>query len=355
MLRHGFFGIFLHPRVDGGVDAQAVAVEVILRAVGLAVLVEPSVEGILPPGEGIGAIIFHLRVTGTLGFRRVHKFAEHIAKIGSVTGVMVLLPVGHHDGDLRDRVEFGFREIVRPPHLLEHVVAAGQRLLRVQRGIVARRLVDHTHEASPLLDRQFRRVLGEEGIGGGLDAIGIAAEEDLVEIHRHDLLLRVVALDLDGGDPFLQLDADHLDLASARDLAAHVLTGIEGLGELLGDRTAAALRRVAHQQGLHRHAAQAAEVDAGMPVEARVFRGDRRIDDMFRNLVVTHIGAVLNMIGIDHLAVFGDQQGRQVAVGILDLLEGRNLGKESHQQQRKDHTDHRKGDDDPEPLGYFFL
>ena len=61
------------------------------------------------------------------------------------------------------------------------------------------------------------------------------------------------------------------------------------------------------------------------------------------------------MIGIDDLAVFGDEQGSQVAVGILDLLERRDLGEERYQQQSKQQTGQGQGDHDPEPLGYFFL
>ena len=44
-------GVLLHLVVDGGVDAQSVAVKVVARAVGLPVLVEPSVYGVLPPAE----------------------------------------------------------------------------------------------------------------------------------------------------------------------------------------------------------------------------------------------------------------------------------------------------------------
>ena len=61
------------------------------------------------------------------------------------------------------------------------------------------------------------------------------------------------------------------------------------------------------------------------------------------------------MIGIEDLAVIGDQQGSQVAVGILDLFERRNLGEKGHQQQRQDQKGHRQRDQDPEPFGYFFL
>ena len=355
MLLHGLFGVFLHPRVERGVDAQAVAVEVVLRAVGLAVLVEPAVERIVAPGQGVGAVVFHLRIVGAFGLGGVHELAEHVAEIRAVAGVVVLLLVGDHDGDLRDGIHIVPREVVVALHLPQHVVAAGERLLGIEGRVVAGGLVDHTHQAGSLFDRKVFGILCEKGVGRGLDAVGVAAEEDLVEIHRHDLFLGIIALDLDGGDPLLELDADHLDCPSAGDAALHVLTGIEGLGQLLGDGTAAALRGVSQEDRLEEHAAQAAEVDAGMPVEAGILGGDGRVDHVAGDLVVAYIRTVLDMIGIEDLAVVGDQQGGQVAVGILDLFERRNLGEEGHQQQAQQQAGKRQGDQDPEPLGYLFL
>ena len=82
-------------------------------------------------------------------------------------------------------------------------------------------------------ERQLLERLVEEGARRGLDAVGALAEVDLVEVHLEDLVLRVVALDLDR-------ERDLLELARQR-----ALVGEEQVaGELLGDR-AAALRACA--------------------------------------------------------------------------------------------------------------
>ena len=46
---------------------------------------------------------------------------------------------------------------------------------------------------------------------------GFSSEEDGVEIHCQDLVLCIVALDLDCGNPLLELDSDHLHLAPTGD------------------------------------------------------------------------------------------------------------------------------------------
>src|SRR3546814_20058746 len=48
-------------------------------------------------------------------------------------------------------------------------------------------------------------LLVEIGAGGGLDAIGVAAEENLVEVELEDLLLAQHVLDAPGEEGFLDL------------------------------------------------------------------------------------------------------------------------------------------------------
>ena len=66
VFRHGFLRILLHLVIDGGVYAQAVPVEVVLRAVGLLVLVEPSVNRVIAPAQGIRAVVLVVLVIGPL-------------------------------------------------------------------------------------------------------------------------------------------------------------------------------------------------------------------------------------------------------------------------------------------------
>ena len=126
-------------------------------------------------------------------------------------------------------------------HLRDHEVPSGQRLVRIEGRVVSCRLVDHTYESCALLHCKVYRILSEECLGSGLDSVCITSKEHLIHVHVHDLVLGIVALELHGCDPLLQLDPYHLKYRNTRNLAAHVLTRIEGLGELLGDRTSTSL------------------------------------------------------------------------------------------------------------------
>ena len=240
VLGHRLLRITLHAGVEGRVDAEAVLVQAVAGAVGLEILVEPAVERIVGPEGGIHRIVFILTVRGTVRLFGAHRAAEHVAEVGAQAGVVVLLLVAEGDGQGLQAVALGLGDEVVLGHLVQHVVAPLQRLFVVQYRVVAGRLVDHSHEAGPLFDGQVGRLLAEEGAGRRLDAVGVAAKEDGVEVHRDDFVLGVVALQLDGRDPLLQLDADHP--GGAADLSAlQFLAGIEGLGQLLGDGGAASL------------------------------------------------------------------------------------------------------------------
>ena len=352
VLRHRLFGVALHPGIEGRIDAEAVLVQVVSGPVGLEVLVEPAVERVVLPEGGIHGIILVLMVGGTVRLLGVHRAAEHIAEVGTQAGIVVLLLVIQFDGQRLQAVPLGLGDEIVLGHLVQDVVAAAQRLVVVEHRIVAGRLVDHTHQAGALLHEQFGGILAEEGIGCGLDSVGVAAEEDGVEIHRDDFVLGVVALELDGRNPLLDLDTHHLEDA-AEFVAVEFLTRIEGLGQLLGDGGTAALAGVVQEERLETHAGQSAEVDAGMLVEAGVFRGDHRIDQRLRKVGVLDERAVLYMIGIEYLAVFRKEFRGQVALGIFEFLERRNLGEDRHAEQGHEENGNGRQDNPPEPFGRF--
>ena len=281
-----------------------------------------------------------------------HRAAEHVAEVGAQAGVVVLLLVAEGDGERLQAVPFGLGDEVVLGHLVQHVVAALERLVVVEHRIVAGGLVDHSHEAGSLLDGQVGRFLPEERAGRGLDAVGVAAEEDGVEVHRDDLVFGVVAFQLDGRDPLLELDAHHLG-GTDELVAAQLFARVEGLGQLLGDGGAAALAGAVQQQRLEAHAAQAAEVDARMFVEPGVFRCHHGVYQRLREVGELDERAVLYMIGIEYFTVFGDEQGGQVALGIFELLERGNLGEQRHAQQGDKEDHNGRQDDSPEPFCRF--
>ena len=68
-------------------------------------------------------------------------------------------------------------------------------------------------------------------------------------------------------------------------------------------------------------------------------------------LVVLDVGAVLDEEGAEHLAVFGVDFRRQVALGVLQLLERRQPSEEARrrQQQQEDQQRHGCEGNNPEP------
>ena len=122
-------------------------------------------------------------------------------------------------------------------------------------------------------------------------------------------------LQFDGHHPFLELGEDGAYLAV-------VLAGEEVLGQLLGDGAAAAAAALAADEGLEEDAHKAAGVDARVLVETHILGGDEGVDQMGRELVVGHVGAVLQTDEAENLAVGRDDLGGLVALGVLQFLEG---------------------------------
>ena len=336
-------GVALHLVVDGGIDAEAVLVQVIRRTVALEVLVQPAVQRVVGPGEGVHAEVLHGGVGLAPGALGGHRPAQHVPEVRAYAGGAVHAAGMQFDGELPEGVALRLRQIVLVPHAPEDQVAALQGLVRVDGGVVARGLVHHAHQDGALLHLQVDGILAEELQGSGLDAVGVGAEENRVQVHVHDFLLRVVALQLDRGDPLAELDPDHVQLGGV------LLAGVEGLRQLLGDGGAATLAGIAGQERLEQDAEQAGDVDAGMVVETGVLGGDRRLHEVQGKLVIAHEGPVLDMVGRQDLAFLGDDLGGQLAVRVLELFDGRDLGEgPDDPEQDKDQGD-RGQKQDPEP------
>ena len=121
----------------------------------------------------------------------------------------------------------------------------------------------------------------------------------------HDLVLGVVALELDGRYPFLELADHQLERCFAGEFAGGLLPGEEGLGQLLGDGAAASAGAgIAQEDGLDPDPGQAAEVDAAVIVEADVLGGYGGGYDIGGQLVVSYVRAVLDMVGSYQFPVF---------------------------------------------------
>ena len=187
---------------------------------------------------------------------------------------MVLLVVIQHYGHGHQGVRVGLGDEAVLAHLADDVVAAGDGSVVVEHGVEAGGLVYCSDQDRALLEVELRGLLIKEGIGRCLDAVGVAAEEDGVHVHGHDLVLGVVALELDGRYPFLELADHQLERCFAGEFAGGLLPGEEGLGQLLGDGAASSAGTgIAQEDGLDPDPGQAAEVDAAVIVEADVLGG----------------------------------------------------------------------------------
>ena len=251
MLRDSFFRIFLHLVVQRGIDSKAVLVQIVFGTVRLYVLVKPAVERVVRPQKRIRSIVFPICIFGTHRLISIHHTAEHVAEIRSQTGIMVLNLIGQCYRNFSYRISLSLSQIPGLFHLADHEIPPDQGLVRVQCRIISCRLVHHSDQCRALLDGQLCRFLGKERLGCRPYTVGAASEEDSVQIHVQNLFLCIVALQLHGRYPFLQLYPYHLHLGKSRDAAGDVSSRIESLGKLLGDGTSSSLAGIAQEQCLH--------------------------------------------------------------------------------------------------------
>ena len=366
----GLLGIGLHRRIDRGIDLQAVAVDVVGRAVGLAVLAAPAVERILLVLLHrliVVPLVVELIAFGTFG---VHHKTQHLAEVGRRTFVVRHGTVIEDDGKRAERIALLARNGPGVLHARNDEVAAREGVVVIPHRRITRRGIHHAHQHGGLLHVQLVRLLVEEGKGRGLDAVGVGAVLHRIEVHGGDLLLGIVVFELEGRDPLLELRRDELGVADQPPAVAHRVARKEVLGQLLRDGRAAALRGVLQQHGLHCHTGQRGDVDARMGSETGVLGGDQRRDDrrhlvssepdMERRIVrekigVLNVGTVLHEEGADDLAVLGIDLRGKVAAGILQLLERRHAAEqpEGGQQQHEEEQSERREGQTPDPFYRF--
>ena len=327
-----------------------------------------------PAVERVLLILAHRLLVVPLGVELVaagtvgrHHQAEHLAEIGGRTLVVRHGLVVEHDGQRGDRVVLAAGQRPGLLHAREHQIAASQRIFGVAHGRIARRGVHHPNKHGSLLDIEVLRLLVEEGVRRRLDAVGIRSVFDRIEVHRGDLLLRIVVLELEGRDPLLELRGDEFGHAGHAAAVAGRIARKEVLGQLLRDGRSAALRGVLHEHGLHRHTGQRGNVDSRMAAEPDILRRDERRDDR-RHLTaveadverrvgreevgILHIGAVLHEEGADDLTVLGVDLRRKVAARVLQLLERGHAPEYAERRERKHQgqQDERGEGDRPDPF-----
>src|SRR5690606_31582394 len=173
-------------------------------------------------------------------------------------------------------------------------------------------------------------VLAEVLAGRGLDAVGVAAEVDGVQVELEDLVLGVLVLQL-------QRDEQLLELPAHRPV---VRVGVVVLRQLLRDRGPAA--RPPGQVVPHR-AGRALDREAGVAVEAAVLRRQHRVADVRRDLV--ELDALPLLADPADLGAVGVVEDRRL---VLDARHGRLRRRRGVRvrdpDQRRDRRDAQAGD-----------
>ena len=199
-------------------------------------------------------------------------------------------------------VVFSFCELASLDHLGEHHVAALAATFGLTHGVEVGGVFAHAHEGGTFAEAEVFRSLAEVDVGGCFNAHGIVEEIEIVEIEREYFLLGIMSFKFHGDDPldgFLH-ESLHGGLG---------LFGVELLGELLGDGTAAACLLVAEHAALHHGTHKGAGVDAGVLKETDILGGHEGIEELRGNAVVA-----------DEHAVFVARPGaHEAAVGTDDL------------------------------------
>ncbi len=163
-------------------------------------------------------------------------------------------------------------------------------------GVVVVRPLGQRREVGDLRQRQVVDRLVEVGQRRGGDAVGIEAEENLVEVEFEDALLRVGLLDAQRQDRFLDLAVEGL-LGGEQEVLRH----------LLRDRRGADQPRAAAGHVLQHGAGDAVKIEAGVLVEILVLGGDERLLDAVGNrldrqvepALVGVLGHQLAVVGVD--------------------------------------------------------
>ncbi len=164
-----------------------------------------------------------------------------VGRVDQVAGLALLARVGL--GVLGHRELHAVAVGLVQPLLLDHVVqdvvpAVLHQLLAGVGGdgpVVLAGGLEQCGEVGALLDGQLVGVDAVVRLGGGLDAVGVAAVVAGVDVPGQDVVLGLLAVQLERDDQFLQLARDGLFLGQ-----------VVVLDVLLGDRRAA-LRALAHE------------------------------------------------------------------------------------------------------------
>ena len=200
-------------------------------------------------------------------------------------------------------------------HQAQHQVAARQRPFRMRGGRVNGPANDRRQRGG-LRHRQLAHRHAEVIFRRGLESVISRAQINLVAVHREDLFLRVVPLDLQRQDRLFDFPVEAA-VGAVQEKTAGKLHG-QSAGAL-GDAVVSDI-----VPGGFEHAR---EIDAPVLLEMLVFGGENRVLEYLRNLAVGEQDAPLDGERADRLAVVGVEFGDDVRVVILERVDFRQVAR----------------------------
>ena len=204
VIEHSFLSILLHTRIDGGVNLQAVGINIVVGAISFLVLFAPTVKGVVDPSEGVSIVLSVLpfAVIGALGFICHEHLAEILTKVGGFSLFVIDGVEVQFQGTCTQGTAILGRQEAGLDHLRQNHVATLTASLSIAHRIEQRGILTHPDQCCGLGDGQFTGRFPKIDIGSRLNSHGIVQKIEVVEIQRHDLILRIVAFNLNCDHPF---------------------------------------------------------------------------------------------------------------------------------------------------------
>jgi hypothetical protein len=219
-------------------------------------------------------------------------------------------------------------------HHAQHHRCAIDRGLGVGGGRIARRRLDQARDHRRLGQRQVGPAVAEELSGSGVDAIGPAAEIDLVEVELEDLVLGELAFERERQHRLAQL-APEIIFVRQEDGARDLLR--DGRRALQPTSFAAVL------PGELERAREADRIDAEVAAKAAILDRDHRVAHHAGDVAIGDPLAVAGAQRHDHRAVGGVNAdhlpvGRRLELVVARQRSARGVDRD-HQRDQRQHGD----------------
>ncbi len=204
--------------------------------------------------------------------------------------------------------------------------------------------VEERGEVGALGGGEVADVLAEVRLGGGLDAVGVAAEVAGVQVALEDVVLALLAVQFDRDEELLRLPAEGLFLAQ-----------VVVLDVLLGDGGAGLFALA--EDGVPRGPQHRAGVDGRFGVEAAVLGGERRVLHGLGDLAQGHVLAVDDAVAGELGAVRVEvdvalRDGRVVRLGDVDQqVSGDEAARDEQHDEQEAAEEHAPGGQEAAPAG----